>query len=559
VGTAGRITITASIVATSDGAVRASSEVAGPADSVPALVDRLAAELLVGAASLDDALPTRSIAALRAYLAGRAAYRRGNYDGATQHLTRALAHDSTLIQAALLVICAQAWGAPVADLPRVQRIAWDGRDRFSARDRARLEALLGPRFPEPPLQSEILALSERAVEMARDNPDAWYLFGDAYFHDGAYLGYEDYATRARAALERALALDSAFTDPLGHLIELAARRGDTSDVRRLAALYMATEGARRGIYSVSVRYQIGRALGDQSLTAEALQALDTVAGMPEPMVFIARNEGAHDDVERMLAALLSRASTRGERRQVALLRMTVLMNQGRVREGLAVAESAGLDPSPIRVQVAMHLPIVDSAPTMASVRNVARVAAGPLAAEPRDTVLQYGAIAVLGQWAIVNGDAAGASRAAARLRAMPTGPSLPARYAAVWAELLDGHAAALRGLASARAHADRADSLLRLGAALWAPAPENIILARLYDALGDAPKGLAAVRRGSPQGNNFLQSWLWREEGRLAAKVGDRAGALTAYQRFLTLLWNPDTEIAAVAEAVRREIAALDR
>lgn len=563
VGSRGQVTITASIVTAPDGAVRATSEVAGPADSAPALVDRLAGELLVRTASLDEALATRSIAALRAYLAGRAAYRRGNYPAAVQHFGRALSHDSTLTQAALWLLCAVAWdpsGSP--NLERVQHIAWLGRDRLAPADRARLHALLGTRFPEPVLRSETLVLAERAVELARDNPDAWYLFGDAYFHDGAYLGYEDWAERSRAALERALALDSGFADPLGHLIVLAGLRDDTADVRRLAPLFLATEGARRGSYSIVVRWQIAYMLGDTALTSEALQAIDTVSGLPGPLLFHALHYGDHDVVARVLDAFARRASTRAERFQTTISRITVLMNQGRLREALAIGDAANFplpNPASLRVQAAIHSAVVDSARTAADVRELARIAAAPPATDEQGMIRQYSTIVLLGQWAMVGGDAAGASRAAARLRAAPQVPVGVARYTAIWAELLDGHGAALRGLPSARSYADRADSLLRLGADLWPPAVENVILARLYDALGDAPKALAVVRRGSPQGSNYLHSWMRREEGRLAARVGDRAAALAAYQRYLRMLSNPDPEVAALADAVRREIALLDR
>ena len=559
VGSARQLTITATIVNTDDAAVRASSSVVGPADSVPALVDRLAGQLLVRSASLDEALATRSIAALRAYLAGRASYRRGNYDVAVQHLARALAHDSTFTQAALWFLCAQSWGVVVPDLERVQRIAWHGRERLSGPDRARLEAILGTTYPETPLRSETLVYAERAVELSRDNPDAWYLFGDAYFHDGAYLGYEDWSERSRAALERAMALDSGFADPIGHLVVLAGMRDDTADVRRLAPLYLATEGARRGQYSVVVRWQIAHTLGDAALAAEAMQAIDTVAALPTTLPFIVLHHGEHDQLAAIVAALTGRASTRGERIQNNIQRVTILLNQGRLRAALALADSARLSPASLRVQAAIYGVNPDTAVTSAAVRDLARIAAGPQATDPRGVTVQYGTLALLGQWAALNGDAAGAARAAARFRSGAAAPTPVARYTAIWAELLDGFAAALRGQGAGRAHADKADSLLRLGPELWPPYVENIVLARLYDALGDVPRALAAVRRGSPQAINLLQTWLLHEEGRLAAKAGDAGSAVKAFKRYLTMLHNPDPEVAALAEAVRREIALLDR
>jgi hypothetical protein len=85
------------------------------------------------------------------------------------------------------------------------------------------------------------------------------------------------------------------------------------------------------------------------------------------------------------------------------------------------------------------------------------------------------------------------------------------------------------------------------------------MLARLYDALRDPVKALAAVRRGSPNGDNFLQLFFWREEARLAARAGDRAAALAVYERCVRMVSAPDPEVAAMLEAVKREIGALDQ
>ena len=563
VGSAAQLTISASIVQVEDGAVRASSSVVGPADSVPALVDRLASQLLVRTASLDEALATRSIDALRAYLAGRSAYRRGNYPSAVQHFERALARDSTFTQAALWLLCARGWGAPVGNIERVREIAWNGRERLSGPDRARLEAQVGARYPEPPLSSELLALAEHAVELSRDNPDAWYLFGDTYFHDGAYLGYPDHAERARAALTRAFALDSAFSDPLGHLVELAGRRGDTAEVRRLGALYLATEGARLGGYSLAVRWQIATSLKDSTLAAEVEQALDTASWYPEQLPLYALSVGDHDQAERLQAALMRRAKTRAELMNVNEFRMIAMLNQGRLRAAFEQLEAGARQPSVfsnlLRVNMALWAGVGDSAQVAAAVRDLSHFVSGSVPTDTARRADYYKAIALLGEWASRSGDAAGAGRAAARLRTAPPAPIPVARQAAIWAVLLDGQAAALRGLPAARTIADRADSLLRLGPEPDLPAVENIVLAQLYEALGDLDQALAVVRRGSPQGRNYLQLWWWREEARLAAKAGDGDAALAAYDRAALMLYQPDADVLATFDSLKREIGALDR
>lgn len=561
VGSGGQLTITAAIVDAIDGTSRALSTVVGPIDSVAVLVDRLASQLLVSSALFDEVY-TRSIDALKAYLAGRAAYRRGDYEGAARHLERALRYDSTFTQAAVWLVCATGWNVPSTSLQQAEQVAWAGRDKLPLRDRARLEAMLGPRYPEPLLGSEALAAAERAVEAARDNPDAWYLFGDAYFHDGAYLGYEDHVERARAALDRAFALDSGFADPLGHLIELAANRGDTVELRHLSTLYLGMEGARRGSYSLRVRWHIGHFLGDTALQAEVRHALDTATVWPADLLFSVAAAGAHEDVDSILAIRARRATTRAEQIRAADERMTVRLNQGRVREVLGMVDAAtraGARFAPvIQIWIWRRSGIGDSAAVAELVRELARFTAGPQPDDPETLYPYVRAIALLGEWATSNGDAVGAGRAAARLRTVPREAVAIARYAAVWAELLDGQAAALRGQVVARTHADRADSLLKLGANLPRPAIENLALAQLYDAVGETGQALAAVRRGSPQGYNHLQSWLWREEARLAARAGEREAALAAYERAFRILSHPDPEIVASFEAVKREIEAGD-
>lgn len=105
---------------------------------------------------------------------------------------------------------------------------------------------------------------------------------------------------------------------------------------------------------------------------------------------------------------------------------------------------------------------------------------------------------------------------------------------------------------------------MRLGPRTWRVPPlplpfENLALGRLFASLGDPVRGLAAVRRGGYGGGHdvfFFSSYL-REEGRLAALAGDRAGAIRAYQRYLALRPHPDREVKPELDAVRAELARL--
>jgi hypothetical protein len=88
----------------------------------------------------------------------------------------------------------------------------------------------------------------------------------------------------------------------------------------------------------------------------------------------------------------------------------------------------------------------------------------------------------------------------------------------------------------------------------------NWTIARLREAQGDLPRALAAIRRRE---NSYYPAYLWtlpaflRQEGRLAALVGDSRGALKAYDHYLTLRTAPDAPFRAQRDSVLAERAAL--
>jgi hypothetical protein len=87
-----------------------------------------------------------------------------------------------------------------------------------------------------------------------------------------------------------------------------------------------------------------------------------------------------------------------------------------------------------------------------------------------------------------------------------------------------------------------------------------IAQARLLEQQGDRVAALNALRR-RPYfigWQPFLAASL-REEGRLAAAVGQRDVAIKAYQHYLTLRSNPEPALRAQADSVRAELARLTR
>jgi hypothetical protein len=86
----------------------------------------------------------------------------------------------------------------------------------------------------------------------------------------------------------------------------------------------------------------------------------------------------------------------------------------------------------------------------------------------------------------------------------------------------------------------------------------NLLLARLFEATGDLPRALAAVRRrhyflGPPL---YLSTFL-KEEGRLAEALGDRAGAMRAYDHYLALRANHEASVDPEVRDVKTEFVKL--
>ena len=224
----------------------------GPPDSIPMLIDRLAAQLLGLSAGVErfrlTSLTSASLPAIRAFLAGRASLRRGRSEQAVQEFRDAVTLDSTFALAALELF--RSWSATEADRDLGVHLAHVGRDRLSAPDRALMDAMLNQWRDGPGMFRNWRA----AVSAYPDRPETWYGLGDGYFHWGMLAGLDDPLRRAEEAFRRGWQLDSSMAggqpapgplvvEPLIHLMELAHMRGDTAEVRRLAAYVFAADSS----------------------------------------------------------------------------------------------------------------------------------------------------------------------------------------------------------------------------------------------------------------------------------------------------------------------------
>ncbi len=272
VGLGNQVTVTTTLVAVPGGEVRGqAASISGPADSLDALLRRTTTALLAsigGQAGGPAARFTDSPAAMRAYLEGLSAWRRGRLDTAAAAFDRAIAEDSSFAQARFRRYLAANWGVNGA-LPngRYARLAWDRRDGLSIRERALLETLLGPNYPAPRLLETKVQARQQLAQRYPDSPDSWYFLGDMYFHYGRPVVPVQYLEFARDALEKSAAIDSQ-AEVLGHVVWTALLLRDTATLRRSWRAFDRTQADERWTLSWQAAATLHDAAGLQMLRRE---------------------------------------------------------------------------------------------------------------------------------------------------------------------------------------------------------------------------------------------------------------------------------------------------
>lgn len=223
---------------TSDSAAKtlARLSVTAPPDSIEALTNGVIKALLpqiwrrgtAPSPSLDGALRTRSIAALRAFLEGERALMGNQWDEAAEAYGRAIGADSSFWLAYSRYEYVVGWrfrpvdsaldnalGRHIADLPEAERLMLES--------------------PENEKASDHLARLRRLAERFSTNWFARMQYADALFHWAPLLGHT--RAEARAALDETLRLNPRFVPGWDHLIEAVLGDRDTiGSARALDAL-----------------------------------------------------------------------------------------------------------------------------------------------------------------------------------------------------------------------------------------------------------------------------------------------------------------------------------
>jgi tRNA A-37 threonylcarbamoyl transferase component Bud32/tetratricopeptide (TPR) repeat protein len=540
VGSAEQLVMTASLAAVPGGQTLAQTSVSGPKDSLFALIDRLTARLLAlgaGASSAQlSALTTTNLDALRAYLDGVSAFRRGAFQNATPLLSRAVELDSTFALALSALVEADGWHVATVDMKRVRSLAWRYRDRLNPQDQLFLSLRLGSRYPKITPWTVQIADAERAVQLMPESADAWFYLGDYLFHFGRLSDIADPAPRARQALELAFQRDTLYGAPIQHLAALTYAAGDTSAqrlwTRRLVALDSLGEGvpAARWNLLAATHDSAGIAAHLAGLASQSVYASQALLFFtPLDSVTIAHRETLFGLAYRL-------AASKGERATIAGDRLHSLQNQGRPNEAAKWIDTlASLNRNAAGLQALLGVHWSGGGPPDTTLFN----------AEQLDS------------WRTWKGDTAAGRRLLALWRgraAQDTVDGFSGRAAA----LLEARLAVNRGDPAAGRLLDVADSLWtgRQDAVVWS----SLELAALYERAGRIDRALRAVRRrwipmGQPEPHGLAESF--RREGRLAALADDRVGAIRAYRNYLKLRTDPEPSRIPQRDSVLAELKAI--
>jgi TolB-like protein len=226
-----------------DGTNLGREQVEGAPDSIFGLVDRLSIEVLgLILEEGDDELPsvdlagitTPSVAALKSYLEGETLLRSSSFREAIPAYEEAVEADSTFALAYYRLSSALGWletlesGRAQETLDEATRYA----DRLPERDRNLLEVSQAY-YDDDRRDSSELALA--ATQQYPDDPEAWFLLGEVYFHRAT----QSIATREEQddAFARAIELDPSYTPAYIHPLDNAFRYADSTAATRLIEQY----------------------------------------------------------------------------------------------------------------------------------------------------------------------------------------------------------------------------------------------------------------------------------------------------------------------------------
>jgi TolB-like protein len=209
-----------------------------------------------------EAITTRSVDALRAFLDGERASVAGNYDEARAAYGRAITTDSSFWFAYFRQGNVEGWAESDVD-SATEHAYWTHRHLLPRRERLLIEAARG--------DSGSFRQRAQLEEIVRRYPDywpAWWMLADPLLHVWGQIGATE--ADARKALERVVELNPRMAVAWEHLVWLGGRQRDTALMAR------GLETLERLGADTALSEEIGKLLGWR--TVLALQRRSPTAG-----------------------------------------------------------------------------------------------------------------------------------------------------------------------------------------------------------------------------------------------------------------------------------------
>ena len=499
-------------------------------------------------------LGSRSLPALKAFLQGEQFLRRSEWDSALVFYERAVALDSGFTLAWSHAGLAAGWQhrTEADSTYRVYRlVAGRLNHGLAPRDSFAVlaESLTAVVWAGPQQLAgrwwtygrRLVATLDEAVRRYPNDPELWYMLGDARHHFGALAGVPPRA--ALDAFDRAIALDSAFTPSYVHAVGLALERDGPGGARRYGEAFL-TAGA------------LGRSARDTRLILDLLDPktrAGAIARMvdsspPDAVIGVWRETNRWVDSGEVLLYVLRAAAAReraqGKPATYAVFALpAALAARGHVREAYGRA-------SPVPLVVA-QLVLLGAVPPDSAGRLAAAWAvqpgqgvmfAAPLLAARRDTT------ALLGMM-----------RAMDQKRRGPLPPQAPP----VARDILSYLAAVTRAYLTLA----RGDSVAALrqfdavpdSACYGTCSIDELVHAQLMAAQGRHAEAAALLDRPQVGFLPLLPVEVLRalERGRVYERLGNRDRAIAGYTMVAEAWRNADPELKVYVDEARAGLARL--
>jgi len=302
-----------------------------------------------------ELISTSSLDAMAAFLDGERHYRRGRFSEAVQRYEAAVAADSTFAIAFVRLNDAYGWLEQVA--AGRSREATAKAMRYRDRLPPRYQILLDGRDALDRASADQVANLKQAVAKYPDDPEAWFLLAETYYHAGGAT-YGTLVDDAWTAFEKAASLDPTFAPYLVHLGEIAVLRGDRERAESILAQYETLAGNR---YAVAhIEFAIPLLLGSDEESEAAMQRLSDL----EDIVlenYISAFGARHDRLDLDLAIARHFGNRTGRVQPVTV--GSLLVAAGRVDEAMSlISRETGSDTRAIVRAVATQVWTVQPPP-----------------------------------------------------------------------------------------------------------------------------------------------------------------------------------------------------